>query len=611
MANEMNRNTKPVPKGMPVQQRQSRPSRFANIDWSWLLWLLGFFILPSLVRIVFHYPVTWVVSSYWQLGDLAGQSQVYANRMLAFADFYGRSTITIIMLCALLFVLLYLVAGKKIDVRKWGLSLANILPGIALFALIWVMVYFLYVPLASAFSGANFYIGVPMPPSFEMTFPFTTYGSFGDTLQVMFMPKLSPMYAVSAKLADVFEVNLGLGIMDFVRVWFLNAPILLSMTFGYFFNVFRDKVGAIRESGNWKHYGKTATAFFIAVISIPVMQALYRTVDEALSHTVDTATMAGAAAEAPKIAGIADSYVFLVFLVIAVLFNVLSASSRKTVERVAGKISFGIRLAVFLVMTLVTAFVLFAGQQYMAPIAYTIISFIVSAAFAASLSWLLFDPLDGSSAFGFSDISTWLPGTIILLLPTVTLFIMHSTVGASILTTPIVLTVGFWLTLAIMGNYIWNWLFVDPTPEKYGDWGKSLVKWLPGTLVFIFGLIVSFVGGWMSSPGLYGPFTNNFGLLSVLLICGWVYVRTENLIASFLLYASLPWFLNFIQVSGFQTPTVAGSVTTGVFVLAAVMIIVESYRLWSPYITFEIERIAKTPELPANPDILENTTTAA
>jgi hypothetical protein len=91
----------------------------------------------------------------------------------------------------------------------------------------------------------------------------------------------------------------------------------------------------------------------------------------------------------------------------------------------------------------------------------------------------------------------------------------------------------------------------------------------------------------MTAPGLYGPFSNNFGLVFVLLICGWVYVRTENLIVAFLLYASLPWFLNFIQVASFQTPTVVGSIATGVFVLLGVLVIVESYRLWAPYITFE------------------------
>lgn len=594
MANDMNRNTKPVPKGSPVPQRQSRASRFANIDWSWLFWFLGFFILPSIVRIVVHFPVTWVVSSYWQLGDLSGQTQVYANRMLAFADFYGRSTISIIMLIALLFVLLYLIIGKKIDVRKWGLSFGNILPGIALFAVMWVMVYFLYVPLASAFSGANFYVGVPMPPSFEMTLPFTTYGSIPDTLQVMFMPKLSPMYAVSAKLADVYEVNLGLGLMDFVRVWFMNAPILLSMTFGYFFNTFREKVGVIKENFNWKYYGKTITAFFIAVISIPVMQALYRVVDEALSHSVDT-SVAGAVAETPKIALINEPYIFVVFAVIAIIVNMLAGSSQMK-ERVAGKVSSSLKWVAVVLLGIITAGVLFAGEQMMSSIPYTIVSFIASSLFIVSISWLFFSPVENSTAFGFSEISKWLPGVVILLIPFATLIIMKATVGSSLLTVPVVLTVAFWLTCSIMANYIWKWLFFDPKPEKFGDWGRSLIKWLPGTIVFIIGTLLSMASGWMVTPGLYGPFTNNLGLLTALLLCGWVYIRTDNLVLMFLLYASLPWFLNFIQVQAFQTPTLVGSVTTGVFVLLAVLVLVESYRLWAPYITFEITKIVKQPE---------------
>lgn len=594
MANDMNRNTKPVPKGMPVSQRQSRASRFANIDWSWLFWFLGFFILPSVVRIVAHFPVTWVVSSYWQLGDLSGQTQAYANRMLAFADFYGRSSISIIMLIALLFVLLYLVIGKKIDVRKWGLSLGNILPGIAFFALVWIMVYFLYVPLASAFSGANFYIGVPMPPSFEMPLPFTTYGPFSDTLQAMFLPKLSPMYAVSAKLADVYEVNLGLGLMDFVRVWLMNAPILLSMTFGYFFNTFREKVGVIKENFNWRHYGKTITAFLIAVISIPVMQALYRVVDEALSHTVDT-SVAGAATETPKIAMMSEPYIFVIFIIIGIIVNMLAGSSQVK-ERVAGKVSFGIKWAAVILLAIVTAIVIFMGEQMMSSTAYTIVAFTLSSIFIVSMSWLFFSPAQESTAFGFSETSKWLPGIIILLVPFATLLIMKGTVGSSVLTVPVVLTIAFWLMSSIMANYIWKWLFFDPKPEKYGDWGRSLIKWLPGTIVFVIGTLLSMASGWMVTPGLYGPFTNNLGLLTVLLLTGWVYVRTENLIASFLLYASLPWFLNFIQIQGFQSPTVVGSIATGVFVLFAILIVVESYKLWAPYITFEIIKITKTPD---------------
>lgn len=609
MANDMNRNTKPVPKGSPVPQRQSRTSRFANIDWSWLFWFLGFFILPSVVRIVSHFPVTWVVSSYWQLGELSGQPQVVANRMLAFADFYGRSSISIIMLIALLFVLLYLVIGRKIDVRKWGLSLSNIIPGIAFFAIVWIMVYYLYVPLASAFSGANFYIGVPMPPSFEIPIPFTTYGPLPDTLQAMFIPKLSPMYAISAKLSDVYEVNLGLGLMDFVRVWLMNAPIMLSMTFGYFFNTFREKVGVIKENFNWKYYGKTITAFFIAVISIPIMQALYRVVDEALSHSVDT-SVAGATAETPKIAMMSEPYIFVIFIIIGIIVNMLAGSSQVK-ERVAGKASSTLKWVVVVLLTIITIIVLFMGEQMMSSIAYTIVAMILSSIFVVSVSWLFFSPVKDSTAFGFSETSKWLPGIIILLIPFATLLIMKATVGSSVLTVPVVFTSAFWLTCAIMANYMWKWLFFDPKPENYGDWGRSLVKWLPGTIVFVIGILLSMASGWMVTPGLYGPFTNNLGLLTVLLICGWVYLRTDNLVAAFLLYASLPWFLNFIQVQGFQTPTIVGSVATGVFVLFAILIIVESYKLWAPYITFEIIKIVKKPEETEQQALTEQTATPA
>ena len=593
MANEMKNSAQPAGKIPPAQWRatQRKPSWASKIDWSWLFWFLGFFILPSIIRIVATYPVTWVVSSYWDLGGLGGQSQIFANRMLSFADFYGRTTITIIMLVALLLVLLYLIEAKKIDVRKWGLSIGNFIPAVVLFALIWFFAYFLYIPLASAFSGANFYVGIPLPSGTNMPLPFTTYSNFGDTLQAMFMPKLLPMYAIGSNLTDPGEFNLGLGLLDFFRVWFLNAPVLLSMTFGYFFNTFKEKVGVVKDSIAWKNYGKVVTALFIAVISIPIMQALYRVVDEWLSHSVET-NVTGAAVEAPKILGMASPYFFLVFIVIAIVTNVLGASSAKQ-NRVKNGTPAYIKWIVAIVTTIITSLVVFAGEGMIGGNGYIIVAGLCSILFVVAISWLIYDPLENSSLLGLSEASMWAPGAIIMLVVTAFLFIFTSVGLGAIFTIPVVLTFAFWLMLAIMGNYMIKWLWFDTNPEKLGDWGRSLSKWLPGAIIFIIGFFLSTANGWLTAGGIYGPFTNNFGIFITLMLCAWVYIRTENLIAAFLLYASLPWFLNFIQVQGFQTPSETGPILTGAFVLFAVLMLVESYKLWAHYITWDIEIIRK------------------
>jgi hypothetical protein len=604
MANEMRRNAQPAAKFQPAPRRAARPSWVSNIDWTWLYWLLGFFIVPAAIRIITHFPVTWVISGYWGLGDLGGQTQIFANRMLAFADFYGRSTITIIMLVALLFILLYLIFAKKIDVRKWGLSVANILPGIVLFGLIWVSVYFLYIPFASAFSGANFYLGIPMPPQTEMPIPYTTVADFGETLQIMFMPKLAPMYAIGTKLTSPFETNIGLGLMDFIRVWFLNAPVLLSMTFGFFYNSFKEKLGVLTATSNWKKYGKILVTFFITVISVPIMQALYRVVDEFLSHTADP-TVAGATVEAPKVTIMSEPSFFLVFIILAVITNILGASSQHR-ERVADTFPRVFKWLIASVLAIVTVVIVFAGERFLAPVSYTILSGIFSILLVTSISWLMFDNTADSTAFGFSETSKWASGFVVIIIGMLSMLIMKIINMADLVTVPLVLTVAFWFTCAVMGNYLVKWLYFDPNPDKLGDWGRSLIKWLPGTVIFIVGLGLSMLNGWHVAPGMYGPFTNNFGLFTMLLLCAWIYVRTENLIATFLLYASVPWFLNFIQVQAFQVPTLAGSILTGVFVLAAILIIVESYKLWSHWLEFDVEIIRK----PIQEEALPETTPA-
>jgi len=590
MTNEVNRNAQPAKAVPPAFVRPKKVSWVKNIDWSWLVWLVGFFIVPSIVRIITHLPVTWAISSYWELDSLGGVTQAVANRMLGFADFYGRTTITYIMLIVMLFILLYLVLSKKIDVRKWGLSFGNILPAVVFFIVTWVFVYFLYVPYASAFSAANFYIGMPLPPGADIGIPYTTYGSLGETLELMFIPKIYPVYTLTANYASPFETNYLMGLLDFFRVWFLNAPILFSMTWGYFYNSMKEKLGAIRENFNWKHYGKVLSIFFLTSISIPVMQVIYRKFDELLSHQVET-TVTNATQEAPKILSIGEPYFFIVVIAVAVLANILSGSSFKG-QRVKDKSTI-LKWIVGVVVAAITVYVVFAGESTMDPMAFTFATGICSLLFVTVVSWLVFDPAETSTGLGFSEISKWLPGAVIVILSTATYLIFQMAGADALISIPIVLTVAFWLIAAFIGNYMWKWLVTEPRENRLDDWGRSLSKWVPGTLVFIVGFGLSLLNGWHTAPGIYGPFSNSFGLFTIIMLCGWIYIRTENLIAAFLLYASFPWFLNFVQVQGFEVPTVAGSVSVGVFVLFAVLVLVESYRLWAPYITFDLEVIRK------------------
>ncbi|OQB71938.1 MAG: hypothetical protein BWX90_01084 [bacterium ADurb.Bin132] len=97
---------------------------------------------------------------------------------------------------------------------------------------------------------------------------------------------------------------------------------------------------------------------------------------------------------------------------------------------------------------------------------------------------------------------------------------------------------------------------------------------------------------------MFGPFESYFGIFLYALICGWIYIRTRNLIATALVYASLPWFFNFILVSPNKSPTLIGFLFAILVVFLLVLGFVESYRFWAPYITFNIvyEKI-ETPEL--------------
>jgi len=151
----------------------------------------------------------------------------------------------------------------------------------------------------------------------------------------------------------------------------------------------------------------------------------------------------------------------------------------------------------------------------------------------------------------------------------------------------VIWSVVFWFVAAIMFNLAYLWV-TEQFKRKMTDWGESLSKWVPGFIIFVIGIIVTFAAGWPSMEGVFGPFTNYFGLFAYAFICGYIYIKTRNVIATALVFASLPWFLNFILITPRESPTLVGSIIGLVITLIALYAFTEIYRFWAPYLTFKI-----------------------
>ncbi|HOR46249.1 MAG TPA: hypothetical protein PLX04_06445 [Caldisericia bacterium] len=445
-------------------------------DATWLQYILVFLGIPALVRWIFQPVVVSVVTKMYNLNNLYGQSLEYTHYARGMADFYGRWMFNVIFLIFLAFFLIYLILKERPNLNLWGLHWNRILPGVLFFAVMWAIIYFIFVPIGSLFTGGDtFYLGIPSPPG-TSNYDFHSFSGFGMLLQDMFMTKSLWAFA-GPESQTVVPGNWTMGILDFLRTWVLNGPILMFLVFGFFFNKLLTMFSSNDITDNSNHSGsRVFSSLFFASLSVPLLFALYRKVDLVLSSP--------------------------------------------TIE-VSGATE--------------------AATQYGAS--------------QGNLIWLLC----------------------------------------------------FWLLIAVLFNLSFLWAYIEKRKKPLGDWGISLSKWLPGTIVFILGFGISLLAGWHLAPitngvvqssGLFGPFESYFGIFLYALICGWIYIRTRNLIATALVYASLPWFFNFILVSPNKSPTLIGFLFAILVVFLLVLGFVESYRFWAPYITFNIvyEKI-ETPEL--------------
>ncbi|NLI40786.1 MAG: hypothetical protein GX421_06370 [Caldisericales bacterium] len=382
------------------------------------------------------------------------------------ADFYGRWMFNVIFLVFLAFFLIYLILKEKPDLNLWGLHWNRILPGVLFFAITWAIVYFIFVPIGSLFTGGDtFYLGLPPPPG-SKNLDFHAFSGFGTMLQNMFMQRSLWAFA-GPDPQTVVPGNWTMGMLDFLRTWLLNGPVLMFLVFGFFFNKLLTMFSSNEITDNSNHSGlRVFSSLFFASLSVPLLFALYRKVDLVLSST--TIEISGATETATQ----------------------------------------------------------YGASQ-------------------GNLLWTLF----------------------------------------------------FWLLVAILFNLSFLWAYVEKRKKPLGDWGASLSKWLPGTIVFGLGFGISLLSGWHLAPvadgvvqssGIFGPFASYLGIFLYAIICGWIYLRTRNLIATALVYASLPWFFNFIQTSPNKSPTLVGLLVAILVVFLLVLGFIESYRFWAPYITFNV-----------------------
>ncbi|HOO97292.1 MAG TPA: hypothetical protein PKV16_06005 [Caldisericia bacterium] len=166
-------------------------------------------------------------------------------------------------------------------------------------------------------------------------------------------------------------------------------------------------------------------------------------------------------------------------------------------------------------------------------------------------------------------------------------------------TSSVIWIIIFWVVMGILFNLAYKWAVTDRRKTPLSDWGVSLSKWLPAFLVIAVGLFISFATGWHLAPvdpetnlvisSMFGPFVVSDLMTVVFLTIGvYIYFRTRNLIIPALVYSSLPWLLNFIQVTPKVVPTFMGSFIAGILTIIVLVAFTETYRFWAPWVTFNV-----------------------
>ncbi len=450
---------------------------------TWLQFSVLFTFIPMFSRWAFQFLIAPIIINLFGLRDLTGQRVDYQHYVNGMADYYGRWMFNVVFIILIAIALIYVFMRENPRFKAWGLHWNRIIPGILYFVGFWAITYFVFIPLGSLFTGGeSYYLGIPTPPGVQNP-GIHNYSSFGELILNMLSPKFFWAFAGSAPNTAVAGNNF-MGFMDFLRIWVLNAPIIVISTVGYFFNKFMSMFGTNDVDDTHTHSNlRILVASFFAALFVPLYQFFYRWIDAKLSVQA---------------------------------VNVSGAEIQQTVY----------------------------------------------ALHVPSLVW----------------------------------------------------TLAFWFVIALFFNLAFLWVAIEKSKKPVSDWAQSLSKWLPGFIVFIVGLGISLLSGWhlgvvtetaVIGQGLFGPFTNYLGIFLYTSICIWIYFRTRNLIIPILVFASLPWFLNFIQTSPNAAPGLYGTLAAMAIVLVMLYFYTEGYRLWSPYLTFDVvyEKIEeeKTPELSETP----------
>ncbi|MEZ4812591.1 MAG: hypothetical protein R2883_03750 [Caldisericia bacterium] len=241
-----------------------------------------------------------------------------------FAENYARVSFHVTFLVFLALLLVAIIILDRVDVKTWGLHFKNILPGVLFFAGFWVIIYYFFVPVGSILSGGeSYYIGLPPPPGLAETGA-NSSSSFFHTLKYMFFPRSVVAFVVGDGTIPVYgAASPTLGILDFLRVWILNGPVLMFSTLGYMFNKMMswfdapDWITDTKKRLNFKYV--VATLF--SIILVPVMTSAYRLVDSALSYTEIQVEGAQIAETIYRVATSNVVWTIVFWLVIAIFFN--------------------------------------------------------------------------------------------------------------------------------------------------------------------------------------------------------------------------------------------------------------------------------------------------
>lgn len=453
---------------MATQQNQKFNLRAWLASATWLQFSVLFTFIPMMTRWAFQWLIAPLVYNMFDLGNMTGQTADYKHYAMNMADFYGRWIFNVLIVLFILITLIYVFIKENPNFKGWGLHWNKIIPGILYFIGFWAIVYFVFIPLGSLLTGGeSYYLGLPTPPGSQNP-GIHNYAPIGDIITAMFMPKYFWAFAGSMPNSTVAG-NFTMGMLDFVRIWLLNAPIIIISTIGYLFNKFMSMFGANDIDPDHTHNNlRVVVAGFFAALFIPLYQLFYRWMDFRMSS--QNITVSGVEMQTPTYAFHTPSFI----------------------------------------MTLV-----------------------------------------------------------------------------------------FWFIVALFFNLAFLWVAVEKNKKPVSDWAQSLSKWLPGFIIFGLGMLVSMLSGWhlgvvagetnkVIGQGFVGPFTNYIGLFLTTLICLWTYIRTRNLIIPILVFGSLPGFLSFIQTSPNAMPGLWGSLIAMIVVLVMLFFYTESYKLWAPYLTFDI-----------------------